>query len=211
MLQTLIEAKYEDGTAMTKQEVCGLMIALMLAGQHTSNVTSTWLGVHLLCEDEAMERAIEELDTVWPKGEELDYGKLRSLKFLQNCVKETLRLQPPIIMVMRKVLKDWEFKGKRVPKGSLVCVSPAYSHRMGQYYTNPDKFDPDRFGAERREDKKHKYTYLAFSAGKHACIGEQFAYVQIKTIWAILLRKYKLKLQVPEPFHHPIRLEMIWC
>eukprot|EP01120_Amphizonella_sp_Union-15-10_P006516 TRINITY_DN2106_c0_g4_i2.p1 TRINITY_DN2106_c0_g4~~TRINITY_DN2106_c0_g4_i2.p1 ORF type:complete len:345 (-),score=47.74 TRINITY_DN2106_c0_g4_i2:48-1082(-) len=195
MLQTLVESTTDDGKTLTVDEICGMMTALMLAGQHTSNVTSTWLAVHLLTHPDALKRVMMELDEHWPIGTELDFNKLRSMTFLHNCVKETLRLRPPIILVMRTVVKEFRFKEYVIRPGSMVCVSPAVAHRLESFYTNPDTFDPDRFSKERHEDKNNKYSYLAFSSGRHSCIGEQFAYVQIKTIFATMLRRYKLELK----------------
>jgi len=194
MLQTLIESSYDDGTPLTDNDVCGMMTALMLAGQHTSNVSSTWLGIYILTNPEILARVIKELDEQWPKGTELDYQKLNNLTFLNNCLKETLRLRPPIILVMRKVLQDLQYKDKIIPKGAFACVSPGVCHMLEEYFPKPEVFDPDRFSKERQEDKKHPYSYIAFSASRHSCIGEKFAYVQIKTIWALFLRKYQLKL-----------------
>jgi sterol 14-demethylase len=74
------------------------------------------------------------------------------------------------------------------------------ANRLPEIYTNPEEFDPDRF--ERKEDKSKPYSYLSFSAGRHACIGEQFAHVQIKTVWSHLLRHWDMSLvdgKMPKP------------
>jgi sterol 14alpha-demethylase len=65
---------------------------------------------------------------------------------------------------------------------------------------DPGVYDPDRFGPRRDEDKvSGKFSYTAFSGGRHACIGESYAYMQIKAIWSHLLRNFELKLESPFP------------
>jgi sterol 14-demethylase len=193
LIETLMEVTYPDGSHVTDDEIVGICIALLLAGQHTSNVTSTWTTLYILSNPEMKARVMQELDDVWPAGEQLTYDHLRRMETLNNCVKETLRLRPPIIMVFRYTEVDWQFKDYVVPAGNLVVVSPAVANRDPNIWTNPDNFDPDRFSKERAEDKKAKYAYLAFSAGRHACIGEQFAYVQVMSILATLFRNYDLE------------------
>jgi len=193
IIQTLMNSQYKDGSKVPDEEIVSLMIALLLAGQHTSNVTGCWTGVHLLSNLEALSRAREEQEEVVGNGP-LDYDHIKNLTFLDACVKETLRLRPPIIMMMRRVLKNIEFKGYTIREGTIVATSPALSHRLDNFYSQPDTFDPDRFSAEREEDKKNKFSFLAFGQGKHACIGESFAFVQVKTIWSWILRNYDIEL-----------------
>jgi sterol 14-demethylase len=196
LIETLMEATYPDGSNVTDDEIVGICIALLLAGQHTSNVTSTWTLLYIISHPEIKERILAELDGIWPADEQdfgLTYDHLRRMEFMNNCIKETLRLRPPIVMVFRYTEVDWQFKDYVVPAGNLVSISPAVANRDSNIWTNPDEYDPDRFSKERAEDKKAKYAYLAFSAGRHACIGEQFAYVQVMAIMATLLRKYEFE------------------
>jgi len=193
-LQMLSSSTYADGTPVTDEEIAGLSVALMLAGQHTSNITTSWLGIFLLSYPEVLAEVNKELDEVWPEGTDLDLDKVQNMKYLGLCIKETLRLRPPIILIWRKVMEPFKYKNYTVPKGALVCVSPAVSGKMESLgWSNPDQFDPMRF--ERKEDKAFVNSYLAFSRGKHSCIGEKFAYLQIKIIWATILRNYNVTLK----------------
>ena len=58
-------------------------------------------------------------------------------------------------------------------------------------------YNPDRFVGEDAEDKKTQFGYVGFGAGRHECMGQQFAYMQVKTIWTILLRDFGA-LTVPQ-------------
>jgi len=196
VMQVLMDSKYSDGTPVTDDEICGLLVALMLAGQHTSNITSTWLTIFVLSKPELYKRLVEEQDNVVGDKTELTYEMLKDMKLLNNCIKETLRLRPPIGIIFRKVVQDFKYKEFVIPKDSLVCVSPvvaALTKESG--YTDPYNYDPDRFSEERAEDKKTKFSYFPFSSGRHSCIGEKFAYLQVKAVMSIILRKYKLQLQ----------------
>lgn len=196
LISTLMASTYPDGSHMTDQEIIGLCIGSLLAGQHTSNVTSTWLGCFLLSHPHILDRVVAEHDEIFPPSEEftLDFDKWKNLEVMNNCLKETLRLRPPIIMVFRRAMVDWQYDKYVVPAGSNVIVSPALANRDPKVFTNPDDFDPDRFGKARAEEKKVKYSYIPFSAGRHACIGEQFAYLQVSSIWTTILHHYKVEM-----------------
>jgi sterol 14-demethylase len=196
MIHTLMHAEYPNSTPIPDDQIAGMCIALLMAGQHTSNVTSTWVGCHILQHTSIMERLMEEQNHLFPFDQpyQIDYDKYKQMVYMNNVIKETLRVRPPIIMVVRKTEVDMPYKHYVIPKNSLVGVSPALSMRLPEFYTNPDEFDPDRFNSDRSEDRKKPYSYLAFSAGRHACIGEKFAYLQIAIIWSVILRRYKLEL-----------------
>jgi len=126
--------------------------------------------------------------------EPISYDQVKDMTLLENCIREALRLRPPIIVIWRKVLKDFTFENYTIPSGTLVCVSPAsYARLDDSVYKNPTVYDPDRFDPPRSEHAA-AYAFFPFSAGRHACIGEKFAYLQVKTILAIILRNYELKL-----------------
>merc|ERR1712000_45707 len=78
-------------------------------------------------------------------------------------------------------------------------LSPAVSGRLESVYTNPDKFDPDRFAPGREEDKKKPFSFIGFGGGRHGCMGEMFAYLQVKTIWSVLLRDFDMEVVGPCP------------
>jgi sterol 14-demethylase len=166
LVQTLMEAKYKDGTPLPDEHVIGLMVGILLAGQHTSNVTGAWLGVHLLSNPDVLKKCIDEQKKLVGDGE-LTFDQLKDSVYLYQVMRETLRLNPPIIMMMRRVVKDMPFKEYTIRKGSFVVASPALSHRLDTFYTNPDKFEPERFSPERAEDKKYSFSYLSFGGGKH--------------------------------------------
>lgn len=143
---------------------------------------------------------------------------LNKMEKLHHCVKEALRMYPPLIFVMRKVIKSFQYKDYVVPEGTLysqvwppgalanddvvtsgdvVFVSPPLSMRVEEVFPNPDQYNPERFVEEDKQTQK--YRFVGFGAGRHGCMGENFAYLQIKTIWTVLLRNFDIELVGPLP------------
>ena len=179
LLQTLLESRYSDGSQCTDDEMVGLCTGVLLAGQHTSNVTSTWLALFMLSNPDIYAKIMAEHDEICPPDEPFapfTYEKLMKMEFLNACMKETLRLRPPIIMVFRYAEQDFKMKDYVVPKGTLVSVSPALANRSPEAFTNPDTFDPDRFSKERQEDKKVAHTYIPFSSGAFIFLKDIFIF-----------------------------------
>ncbi|KAF2307421.1 hypothetical protein GH714_027043 [Hevea brasiliensis] len=122
-----------------------------------------------------------------------------------SSVTRTLRLHPPLIMLLRSSHSDFsvttrEGKEYDIPKGHIVATSPAFANRLSHIYKDPDRYDPDRFAVGREEDKAAgAFSYISFGGGRHGCLGEPFAYLQIKAIWSHLLRNFELELVSPFP------------
>ncbi|XP_049329487.1 lanosterol 14-alpha demethylase isoform X5 [Astyanax mexicanus] len=194
ILQTLMDAQYKDGRPLNDDEIAGMLIGLLLAGQHTSSTTSAWLGFFLARDRPLQERCFTEQKQAC--GEHLpplDYDQLKDLNLLDRCLKETLRLRPPIMTMMRMARTPQKVGGYTIPVGHQVCVSPTVNHRLQDTWTQRLDFNPDRYLGENPEAGE-KFAYIPFGAGRHRCIGENFAYVQIKTIWSMMLRLYQFEL-----------------
>ncbi|MGB0678550.1 MAG: cytochrome P450, partial [Polyangiales bacterium] len=95
-------------------------------------------------------------------------------------------------MLLRGVMHDFHFEGAVIPAGYFVINSPLISHALPEVYRDPKRFDPERFGPGREEDKAN-FTFLSFGGGRHKCMGNAFALLQVKTIFAILLREYSFE------------------
>ena len=135
----------------------------------------------------------------------IDHDVLAEMDVLYRCIKEALRLQLPTPIVLRWSHADLAVTTKEgeeliVPKGQIVSASAAVANRLPHVYKDPDAYDPDRFAPGRSEDKAAgALSYISFGGGKHRCIGDAFAYLEIKTVWAHLLRNFELELVSPFP------------
>lgn len=198
LLQVFVDMKYKDGTTNTDDQIVGLLIALLFAGQHTSSITSTWTTLLTSRDPKILSRLLEEQETVL-KGEDtpLTWEHLGEMELLHNCMRETLRMYPPLVLLLRMAKKDFTVTSKdqtfNVPKGHYVATSPYVAMRLPDVFQEPEKFDPDRFGPG-REEHKQPFAYLGFGAGMHQCMGQQFGFVQVKTIMSVLLREFKIEM-----------------
>ena len=207
VLQTFIDARYKDGSRLTNDQVLGMLIAVLFAGQHTSSITSTWTGLLSIAnKDRVMPTLEAEQRKIMEKhAGNIDFDILAEMDELHFAIKEALRMHPPLIMLLRQChvpFKVTTTKGKEyvVPKGHIVATSPAFAHRMNEVYSDADTYKPERF-KEPAEDKAAFASFIGFGGGRHGCMGETFAYMQIKTIWSILLRNFEFELvgKLPEP------------
>ena len=192
-LQTLMDSKYKDGRSLTDHEITGMLVAAMFAGHHTSSVTTAWSILELLRHPEWMKRVLAELQTVYGAGRPIDYASLRELTTVEWVIKEVLRLHPPLFILVRVALQDTSILGYEIKEGTWVALSPSVAHRIEEVFPEAGSFCPHRFGPPREEDKQ-PFAFIAFGGGRHKCLGNAFAILQIKTILAILLRRYAFEL-----------------
>jgi len=191
--QLLIDASYDDGSRLSAHEITGMLIGTIFAGHHTTAGTAAWTLLELAKRPKHLNRVLKELDQHFGVDGEVTFQSLREIPILENVIKEVLRLHPPLIFLIRKVMKDFHFKGYTVKAGKYVCASPRVSHRIAEIFPEPEKFDPDRYLEDRQEDAQ-PFSWIAFGGGKHKCTGNAFAMLQLKAIFSILLRRYTFEL-----------------
>jgi sterol 14-demethylase len=204
LFDVLLGIRNADGTPRyTIDQVTGMFISMMFAGHHTTSGTAAWTLIELLRNPGAIEKVRAEIDSIYADGREVSYQALREIPELEAGIKESLRLHPPLIILMRKVAYDFHYNGFTVPAGKLVAVSPAVSNRMPECFPDPDAFDPSRYAVGREEDRHHGMAWIPFGAGRHRCVGAAFAMMQLKAIFSDLLLRYEFELsQPPESYRN---------
>jgi cytochrome P450 len=180
MFSVLCRAETEDGERFTDDDVVNHMIFLMMAAHDTSTITLSTMFYYLARYPEWQERIRDESRAL--NKEALEYADLPEMKSAGLVMKEALRLCAPVPSLPRKTVKDVEYNGYFIPKGSMINVLPYVSHYMEDYWPDPYRFDPERFSDERREDKVHPFAWVPFGGGAHKCIGLHFAELQVKAI-----------------------------
>ena len=221
MIWNLMSCVYKNGTPVPDMEVAHMMIALLMAGQHSSSSTSSWFMLRLATRPDIQDELLAEQKRVL--GEDLPpltYETLHKLPLHMSVVKETLRLHAPIHSILRKVkspmtltttLADDSSKTYVIPTTHTLLSAPGVTSRQPEYFPEPMLWEPHRWeeghplafvGDVKEEMEDYGYglvskgassPYLPFGAGRHRCIGEQFANVQLGTILATMVRFVKLE------------------
>jgi len=204
----MCQAKSEFGEVFTPQEIIDHMIFLFFAAYETTTIgitTTIWgLAENPEWQDAARKECMEHSINLTT----LCLSDLEKLETLQWCFNEALRLYPPVPQIMRKTIKDTEYKGYLIPKNTPVILTPGYTHRLPDWWQDPLRFDPGRFAPYRAEHKQHPYCWIPFSGAAHTCIGMRFADMQAKSILSHMLTKYRFELkqgykvryhQIPNP------------
>ena len=214
MIWNLMSSVYKDGTPIPDMEVAHMMIALLMAGQHSSSSTSAWILLRLATRPDILEELYEEQKAVL--GEDLPpltYGSLQRLTLNALVVKETLRIHAPIHSIMRKVTTPMPVEGTPyvIPTSHVLLAAPGVTSKTDSHFPEPDLWEPHRWeegsslhvsSKEMDENETIDYgyglvskgassPYLPFGAGRHRCIGEAFAYVQLGVITATMVRELR--------------------
>ena len=178
-------------------EITGMFISMMFAGHHTTSGTAAWTLIELLRDPVTMAKVVEEIDGLFADGGEVSFQALREIPVLDACIKEALRLHPPLILLLRVATEDLEVGGHLIRAGDLVGATPAVSNRLAEHFPEPDRFDPSRYLEPRLEDVNNPWTWIPFGGGKHRCVGAAFAQMQLKAIFLVLLRHFTFELAQP--------------
>lgn len=198
LLDVLISLRGDDGQPQfSADEITGMFISMMFAGHHTSSGTAAWALIELMRHPDVMADVVAELDEIYANGAEVSFQALRSIPRLESVVKETLRLHPPLILLLRVAKADIQFGAHRIPAGAMVGATPRVSNRIPEDFPDPETFDPGRYVDPRQEDLLNRWTWIPFGAGRHRCVGSAFAMMQLKAIFSVLLRDYTFEMTQP--------------
>jgi sterol 14-demethylase len=188
MLQTFMEARYLDGSRLPDELIPGMVVWIMFAGFHTSSNTAAWTMVELARNPQFAPELVAELDRVYSREDDLSFASLREIPLLERFVFEVLRLHPPLVTLMRQVMQEFEYKGNVFPVGDTLVISPYVSHRIPEFFPDPERFDP------RRDPPENVFAYIPFGGGQRKCVGNAFAMLQVKSIFCALLSRYEFEL-----------------
>ena len=189
VLSLLLAARHDDGSPMTDVELRDELMTLLTAGHETTATGLSWAFERLARTPAAMERLRAELEG----GGGEDY--------LDAVVKETLRVRPVITDVARKLTREAEVMGYRLPAGTLVLPAIAVLHRLPHVYPEPERFRPERF----LEGQPEPYTWVPFGGGVRRCIGASFAQFEMKAVLRTVLSRARLRAADPAPERPRVR------
>ena len=186
VLSLLLRARHEDGSPMTDTELRDELMTLLTAGHETTATGLAWAFERLLRNPRVLERLTSSLDDD---------------EYVEAVVKETLRVRPVIVDVARKLTRETEIAGWRLPAGTLVLPAIAVLHARPDLYESPAEFRPERF----IDGAAESYAWIPFGGGLRRCIGASFAQVEMKTVLREVLRRVRLRAPSQRPERGVIR------
>ena len=141
----------------------------------------------------SLTRILKELDEILGRRYSVDYEDLGKLQYLDQTLKEGLRIHPPIPTTQRIVQKEENFGGYKIPGKTPAVVSCFAIHKSAEFWQSPEVFDPDRFSPSQKENISQS-KYFPFSLGPRTCIGKTLAQFEAKVLMARVLREFKFEL-----------------
>uniref|UniRef100_A0A0N4Y7G0 Cytochrome P450 4V2 (inferred by orthology to a human protein) n=1 Tax=Nippostrongylus brasiliensis TaxID=27835 RepID=A0A0N4Y7G0_NIPBR len=140
----------------------------------------------------------QELDEIFDSSSDRSCTSedLSKMKYLEKCIKESLRVRPPVPMMTRKVEQDIEIGNTTIPRGCSIMISAGVIHTNPTVYENPYRFDPERFSDDVVQ-QRHPYAFIPFSAGPRNCIGQKFAMFVEKTVLSWFFRRFSISTLIP--------------
>lgn len=193
-LDLLLEAQESD-TTLTDLKVREETDTFMFEGHDTTAAGVGWATFLLACNPEIQAKVHEELDSIFgeDRNREVTMTDLTKMKYLESCIKESLRVYPSVPFIGRHITSDLELADKKIlPAGTSVYIVFYNLHRDASMFPDPEKFDPDRFLPENSVGR-HPYAYAPFSAGPRNCIGQKFALMEEKVVLSTIFRSFRVK------------------
>jgi sterol 14alpha-demethylase len=197
-LQTLVD---DAGLRAEGAEIqVGMALCTIFTGYITTAAQISWTLAQLLANSEYLSTVRAELDATQPaEGAGPGYQGMLASPRLEWAFKESVRLRPVMGFYARTTAEDYDIEGFRVPRGWLTMLCPGVAHRLPEIFTDPDRYDPERFAPGRAEDKKHPHALIGFSGGFYRCPGQAFGTNEAKVLLGALLSQFDLTMPAGEP------------
>ncbi|MGY0502394.1 cytochrome P450 [Nocardia sp. FBN12] len=186
LLDLLLATRYDDGTALTDTELCEQLRTLLAAGHETTATTLTWALYHLHREPGLLTRLLAELPAA---GD--DPAEQARLPLLDAVCQETLRLHPPVPIVLRTLTAPLRWRGFDVAAGATIGLAVGVLHSQPSTWPAPHLFHPDRF----LDRKVSQFEFAPFGGGHRRCIGATLADYELRIVLATLLTEVRLTLE----------------
>ena len=179
----------------------------MFAGHDTTSSALSWMLYEIGRHPHVQSKLHQEVDDICASQETTSsVDKIRSLKYMEFVMKESLRLHPPASGFSRRLKEDLVVDGNVIPAGTFMAVDVIGVHLNPQYWTDPFLFDPQRFRAEESK-KRSPYAFIPFSAGPRNCIGQKFAMLDMKVfLYSILLNFDVKSMQDPSEIQAGVQI-----
>ncbi|NWI86085.1 CP4B1 protein, partial [Pitta sordida] len=205
-LDILLCSKDANGVGLSDEDLRAEVDTFMFEGHDTTASGISWLFYCMSLHPEYQQRCREEIQGILGDRDTIEWEDLVKMTYTTMCIKESLRLFPPVPSVSRQLSKPVTFPdGRSLPAGCVIGLSIFGIHRNRDVWENPEVYDPLRFSPE-NSAQRHSHAFLPFSAGPRNCIGQQFAMNEMKVALALTLLRYELR---PDPSKLPIMIPQL--
>lgn len=199
-LSMYLAATDKDGNSFGEDELLDELMTLIVAGYETSAGTLNWAWYLLAQNPEAESQLLDEAKQLIPEAAEVNEQSANDMTYAQQLLEETLRLYPPVWLFTRRAEQDDRLGNFDIQSGSDIYLSPYILHRSAEYWSDPDTFDPRRFGPD-GPYRKGDRPYFPFSLGPRRCLGEYFSFLEMKIHLGLLVQRFRMSTDtddVPE-------------
>ncbi|XP_050054619.1 cytochrome P450 4C1-like isoform X2 [Aphis gossypii] len=196
-LDTLLDLN-EASANFSDEEIRDEVVTMMIGGSETSTITVCFCLLMLAIHPEIQDKVYDEIFEVLGDGNQtITIEDTTKLVYLDQCIRETLRLYPIGPIFFRQLQGDVKiYSGNHtLPKGTICVLSPICTHHIPELYPNPWSYNPDNFDAE-NVNKRHKYSFIAFSGGPRGCLGSKYAMLSMKVLLSTFLRNYSVHTNI---------------
>lgn len=190
-LSMYMDATDRSGNRFSDRELIDELITLIVAGYETSAGTLNWAWYLIATHPEVGARLLAEAKTCIPDRDSINVDSINAMTYAQQILEETLRLYPPVWLYTRKSLEQDSLSDFDVPADTDVILSPYILHRTEEFWPDPDRFDPSRFGPDSLYQKGDR-PYFPFSLGPRRCLGEYFSFLEMKIHLGLLIQRLHL-------------------
>lgn len=189
ILTMLLDARDEDGQPLSDHHLRDEMLTLLIAGHETTATSLSWIFSRILPRPDVMTKLQAELQAVVGTGP-VTPKHVSQLEYLDATIKETLRLNPIVPVVGRRLQKPTRIGGRDLPAGVIVSPCIYLTHRRPDLWPEPARFNPDRFLGK----KPSPYEFFPFGGSVRYCLGAAFATYEMKIVLAEILLRTELRL-----------------
>lgn len=190
LLSMLLEARdQETGERMSPRQIRDEVITIFSAGHETTSNLLSWTLYLLAKHPDTLSKLRQEL-AVMPIGKTPEPSDLQAMTYSKAVLSESMRIRPPVGVMMRKISRDTEIDGYALRAGSLVIFGIYNVHHHPQFWPEPEQFNPERFlSAENR-----RFAYMPFGTGERICIGNHFAMLESQLLLSMMVQQYDFEL-----------------